>query len=133
MSRDKRKISRDSIAETLTISIPCFVFRRILGLCTFALQRFVGVVFRAPTCDSDGVYVSKCQYHRDMTLGTYYLENRNSRKHSYGIVKDEAEWRDLFVVIDLFYGGAVRRIKKINWVYRLRIVWIGVYNNADCH
>ena len=47
-----------------------------------------------------------------MTLGIYYLENRNSRKHSYGIVKDEAEWRDLFVVIDLFYGGAVRRIKN---------------------
>ena len=27
------------------------------------------------------------------------------QKPSYGIIKDEAEWRDLFIVIDLFYGG----------------------------
>ena len=26
------------------------------------------------------------------------------QKPSYGIIKDEAEWRDLFIVIDLFYG-----------------------------
>lgn len=24
-----------------------------------------------------------------------------------GIIKDEAEWRDLFIVIDLFYGGCL--------------------------
>ena len=32
------------------------------------------------------------------------------QKPSYGIIKDEAEWRDLFIVIDLFY---VRRIDVI--------------------
>lgn len=36
------------------------------------------------------------------------------QKPSYGIVKDEAEWRALFIVIDLFYGGvSVRRIDVI--------------------
>ena len=29
------------------------------------------------------------------------------QKPSYGIIKDEAEWRDLFIVIDLFYGGCL--------------------------
>ncbi len=29
------------------------------------------------------------------------------QKPAYGIVKDEAEWRDLFIVIDLFYGGCL--------------------------
>ena len=29
-----------------------------------------------------GNYASQCQQHRNMTLETYYLENRNSRKHS---------------------------------------------------
>ena len=30
------------------------------------------------------------------------------QKPSYGIIKDEAEWRDLFIVIDLFYGGVFK-------------------------
>lgn len=29
------------------------------------------------------------------------------RKPSYGIVKDEAEWQNLFIVIDMFYGGCL--------------------------
>lgn len=35
------------------------------------------------------------------------------QKPSYGIIKDEAEWRDLFIVIDLFMGVSVRRIDVI--------------------
>ncbi|MDE5702689.1 MAG: helix-turn-helix transcriptional regulator [Bacteroides sp.] len=29
------------------------------------------------------------------------------QKPSYGIVKDESEWKNLFAVIDLFYGGCL--------------------------
>lgn len=29
------------------------------------------------------------------------------QKPSYGLVRDEAEWRNLFVVIDVFYGGSL--------------------------
>lgn len=32
---------------------------------------------------------------------------RLHQKPAYGIIKDEAEWRDLFIVIDLFYGGCL--------------------------
>ena len=36
---------------------------------------------------------------------------------SYGIIKDELEWKNLFGVIDLFY--------------RVRIAWTSIYNNVD--
>ena len=35
---------------------------------------------------------------------------RLHRKPSYGIVNDEAEWQNLFIVIDMFYGGCLSEI-----------------------
>ena len=61
MSGDKRKISRDSVAETLTISNPLLRLPAYLGFVYVRTPAFLGVVFRAPICNLDGIYVSQCQ------------------------------------------------------------------------
>ena len=50
--------------------------------------------------------LTKCSYSLIVAMGQLLCLHQ---KPSYGIIKDEAEWRDLFIVIDLFYGGVCQK------------------------
>ena len=63
------------------------------------------------------------------------------RKPAYGLVKDGAEWENLFIIIDMFYGGCLaKELKdfplgdhevKVCYLLRARIVWTSLYNNVN--